>query len=93
MMVGGLVLGQHVDLATQVAEKSFSNFIKSSNLPTRTEVYIGAMGRVVTILFLAFAAVAVDAYAFRGQYFELSIQQGRFFASAVQQRLNKIGIL
>jgi hypothetical protein len=51
------------------------------------------VGKVITILFLVVAAFAVDAYAFGGQYFELSIQQGRFFASVVQHRLNKIGIL
>lgn len=69
------------------------NFIESSKLPTSTKVHIGAMGKVFAILFLAVAAFAVDAYAFGGQYFELSIQQGRYSASVVQQRLNKIGIL
>jgi hypothetical protein len=50
------------------------------------------MAKVVATFFLVVAAFAVDAYTFDGQYFELSVQQGRFFASVVQRQLNKIGI-
>jgi hypothetical protein len=51
------------------------------------------MGKVIKVSLFSGRSFAVDAYAFDGQYLEISIQQGRFFASAVQHRLNKIGIL
>jgi hypothetical protein len=50
------------------------------------------MGKIVATLIFVVAVFAVDAYTFDGQYFELSVQQGRFFASVVQRQLNKIGI-
>ena len=39
------------------------------------------MGKIVATLIFVVAVFAVDAYTFDGQYFELSVQQGRFFAS------------
>ena len=51
------------------------------------------MGKILSTIFLAVAAFAADAYFLDGRYLELSIQQGQYFASVVQHRLNGIGIL
>ena len=52
--------------------------------------YLGLMTRLFVIAFLVLAAVAVDAYAFKGRYRDAAWDQGQSFGRDVQYRAKRI---